>query len=77
MALIEHNKLTKGQKVWYDYENSEYPASGPFKIIGFFSNHEGRQVQLSGPAPTRGVRNVCLASEDDYGEPRFYTAKPA
>ncbi len=66
---IEHRQLTKGQKVWYRYENSEYPASGPFDVLDFFNNHEGRNVRL---AAGGDVRNVCLASDDDYGQPIFY-----
>lgn len=70
---IEHSKLEVGKHVWYDYENSEYPASGPFKITGFFNDHEGRHVKLSN---FHDERNVLLASDDDYGQPRFYNSKP-
>lgn len=70
---IEHGQLNKDQTVWYRYENSTAPASGPFKVLDFYNNHEGRNVRLSGNGD---VRNVCLASDDDYGEPLFYDAEP-
>lgn len=74
---IDIGKLTVGKKVWYKFEYSEYRASGPFKVIKLFSNHEGPQVTLDGPLPMRGVRNVSLADDEDYGLPIFYDSDPA
>lgn len=70
---IEHRQLSIGQEVWYKYENSQYPADGPFKIKAKYSNYQGEHVTLHN---RDGDRDVLLASDDDYGEPIFYDAAP-
>lgn len=71
---IEHRNLARGTVVWYRYADSEYPASGPFTVVDFFNDHEGKHVTLAARGETR---NVCLADDDDYGEPIFYDSDPA
>lgn len=74
MAKIEHNKLTKMLKVWYNFERY-HPVSGPFTVRDFYSDHEGRHVMLG--SGTLTDRAVLLADDDDIGFPIFYDTDPA
>lgn len=71
MQRIDHDELHVGLVVYYKYENTESPPSGPFRVAKFFANHAGKQVVLTKHNPTDDVI-VKLASDDDYGEPIFY-----
>jgi hypothetical protein len=67
---IGHEKLSKGQKVWYRY--SEYPGmNGPYIVDKLFSDHEGRKVRLK-PLGSLSAINLRLADDDDFGMLLFY-----
>lgn len=67
---IPYNKMHSAQRVYYRYAELE-AVSGPFRVIGFYSNFEGRHVRLLSPNNIE-ERDVLLAADDDFGEPIFY-----
>lgn len=68
MPRIDHNELTTGKRVWYKYDALE-AVFGPFTVLGFFNDHEGRKVQL-------GDRHVLLADDEDFGALSFFDSQP-
>jgi hypothetical protein len=70
---LDTDKISKGDTVWYHYPISTNTNTGPFKVLGFHSNHEGRHIQLDQDGQ---VRNVSLADDEDYGLPLFYDSEP-
>lgn len=69
MEQIEWDDLGQGIQVYYHY--SLFAVDGPFEVMGFFSNHQGRHVQLRKDAQDR---HVLLANDDDFGQLIFYKA---
>jgi len=66
---IDTQKLAKGQKVWYCYEERR-DLMGPFTVKTFTSGHQGQLVILVEVG--QPDRIVSLATDDDYGDPLFY-----
>lgn len=68
---VNHSKLSKRMVVWYHYTTFA-ELMGPFVVVSFYSNHEGRHVMLKTNRGGGEVRDVLLADDDLYGELRFY-----
>ena len=69
---IPHDRLTTGATVWYAYGDNS--PEGPFTVIGFYGNYQGRHVSLH---RLKDDRDVLLADDEDFGVLTFYDSNPS